>query len=136
MTWADQPRSAAASGSASGAIAVAYQQDIAKVFATDGIQDILDEGGSASRAGPLAMLVSRRTRSSPLVETRFPREDRGMELQELIRRAVEIGKRTGFITFDQVHELCRQTEGLRISRLSLQLWGTKGFEWEMKDRRD
>ena len=29
-----------------------------------------------------------------------------MELQEIIRRAVKIGKRTGFITFDQVNELC------------------------------
>jgi RNA polymerase primary sigma factor len=29
-----------------------------------------------------------------------------MEVQEIIRRAIEIGKRTGFITFDQVNELC------------------------------
>ena len=29
-----------------------------------------------------------------------------MELQQLIRRAIEIGKRPGFITFDQVNELC------------------------------
>jgi len=28
-----------------------------------------------------------------------------MELQDLIRRAIEIGKRTGFITFDQLNEL-------------------------------
>ena len=34
-----------------------------------------------------------------------------MELQELIRRAVEIGKRTGFITFDQVHEMCPPDRG-------------------------
>jgi hypothetical protein len=34
-----------------------------------------------------------------------------MELQELIRRAIEIGKRTGFITFDQVHELCPPKRG-------------------------
>jgi hypothetical protein len=29
-----------------------------------------------------------------------------MRLQEIIRRATEIGKRTGFITFDQLNELC------------------------------
>jgi RNA polymerase primary sigma factor len=28
-----------------------------------------------------------------------------MELQDLIRRAVAIGRRTGFITFDQLNEL-------------------------------
>ena len=29
-----------------------------------------------------------------------------MRLQEIIRRATEIGKQTGFITFDQLNELC------------------------------
>jgi hypothetical protein len=29
-----------------------------------------------------------------------------MELREIIRRAVEIGERTGFITFKQLNELC------------------------------
>jgi len=29
-----------------------------------------------------------------------------MELQRVIRTAIEIGKRTGFITFDQLNELC------------------------------
>ena len=29
-----------------------------------------------------------------------------MKLQDIIRRATEIGNRTGFITFDQLNELC------------------------------
>ena len=29
-----------------------------------------------------------------------------MKLQDIIRRATEIGSRTGFITFDQLNELC------------------------------
>jgi hypothetical protein len=29
-----------------------------------------------------------------------------MELQEIIRRAIEIGNQAGFITFDQLNELC------------------------------
>jgi hypothetical protein len=29
-----------------------------------------------------------------------------MELQEIIRRAIEFGRQTGFITFDQLNELC------------------------------
>jgi RNA polymerase primary sigma factor len=28
-----------------------------------------------------------------------------MEMQNMIRRAIEIGQRTGFITFDQLNEL-------------------------------
>jgi Sigma-70 factor, region 1.1 len=33
-----------------------------------------------------------------------------MELQTAIRRAVELGRQTGFITFDQLNELLRATE--------------------------
>jgi ClpX C4-type zinc finger/Sigma-70 factor, region 1.1 len=40
----------------------------------------------------------------PLVETFV--EDREMELQKIIQAAIEIGNRTGFITFDQINELC------------------------------
>jgi hypothetical protein len=29
-----------------------------------------------------------------------------MELREIIRKAVEIGEQTGFITFDQLNEIC------------------------------
>jgi hypothetical protein len=29
-----------------------------------------------------------------------------MDLQKIIQTATEIGKRTGFITFDQLNELC------------------------------
>jgi hypothetical protein len=29
-----------------------------------------------------------------------------MDLQKIIQAATEIGKRTGFITFDQLNELC------------------------------
>jgi hypothetical protein len=29
-----------------------------------------------------------------------------MELREIIRKAIEIGRQTGFITFDQLNELC------------------------------
>jgi Sigma-70 factor, region 1.1 len=29
-----------------------------------------------------------------------------MELQEIIRRAIKIGNKAGFITFDQLNELC------------------------------
>ena len=32
-----------------------------------------------------------------------------MELQRIIQTAIEIGKRTGFITFDQLNELCPVT---------------------------
>jgi RNA polymerase primary sigma factor len=31
-----------------------------------------------------------------------------MELREIIRKAVAIGERTGFITFDQLNEICPQ----------------------------
>ena len=34
-----------------------------------------------------------------------------MELHEIIRRATEIGKQTGFITFDQINELCPKELG-------------------------
>jgi hypothetical protein len=34
-----------------------------------------------------------------------------MELHEIVRRAIEIGKRTGFISFDQLNELCPQELG-------------------------
>jgi len=34
-----------------------------------------------------------------------------MELTEIIRRAIEIGNRTGFITFDQLNELCPREFG-------------------------
>ena len=33
-----------------------------------------------------------------------------MEPREIIRKAIEIGKRTGFITFDQLNELCPNVE--------------------------
>jgi hypothetical protein len=32
-----------------------------------------------------------------------------MELQDLIRRAIEIGHRRGFVTFDQINELMPST---------------------------
>jgi ClpX C4-type zinc finger len=34
-----------------------------------------------------------------------------MKLQDIIRRATEIGNRTGFITFDQLNELCPKDLG-------------------------
>jgi hypothetical protein len=34
-----------------------------------------------------------------------------MKLQDIIRRASEIGTRTGFITFDQLNELCPREFG-------------------------
>jgi ClpX C4-type zinc finger len=34
-----------------------------------------------------------------------------MELQDIIRRAIEIGNRTGFTTFDQFNELCPRELG-------------------------
>jgi hypothetical protein len=34
-----------------------------------------------------------------------------MKLQEIIRRAIEIGSRTGFISFDQLDELCPKELG-------------------------
>jgi RNA polymerase primary sigma factor len=49
--------------------------------------------------------------SGPQVErhpfSRYPKfeEDPLMGLQNMIRRAIEIGHRTGFITFDQLNEL-------------------------------
>lgn len=33
-----------------------------------------------------------------------------MELQELIRRALELGRPAGFITFDQLHDLISPTK--------------------------
>jgi hypothetical protein len=34
-----------------------------------------------------------------------------MELQDIIRKAIDIGNRTGFITFDQLNELCPRDLG-------------------------
>ena len=52
-----------------------------------------------------------------------------MELRKIIQAAIEIGKRTGFITFDQLNELCPservQPEDIE---LSLQPWWTKEFK--------
>jgi hypothetical protein len=42
--------------------------------------------------------------SSPLVGASY-REDDQMNLSAIIRRAIEIGERHGFITFDQINEL-------------------------------
>ena len=51
-----------------------------------------------------------------------------MRLQDIIRRATEIGKRTGFITFDQLNELCPSEFGpLDIEALMAAL-GDEGIQ--------
>jgi hypothetical protein len=51
-----------------------------------------------------------------------------MKLQDIIRRATEIGKRTGFITFDQLNELCPREFGpLDIEALMAAL-GDEGIQ--------
>jgi hypothetical protein len=51
-----------------------------------------------------------------------------MELQDIIRRAIEIGNRTGFITFDQLNELCPREFGpLDIEALMAAL-GDEGIQ--------
>ena len=51
-----------------------------------------------------------------------------MKLQDIIRRATEIGSRTGFITFDQLNELCPREFGpLDIEALMAAL-GEEGIQ--------
>ena len=46
---------------------------------------------------------------SPIAFSRDPFfEDREMDLQKIIQAATEVGQQTGFITFDQLNELCPQ----------------------------
>ena len=65
---------------------------------------LLNEGFGANRAGPLAICGAGTDAFAPRVEAML--EETEMELQEIIRKAIEIGRRTGFITFDQINELC------------------------------
>jgi hypothetical protein len=51
-----------------------------------------------------------------------------MKLQDIIRRATEIGSRTGFITFDQLNELCPNDLGpLHIEAIMAAL-GDEGIQ--------
>jgi RNA polymerase primary sigma factor len=65
--------------------------------------------------------------SSPLVGASISEDDQ-MDLSAIIRRAIEIGKQRGFITFDEINELVPSSVGPEMIEAFLEALSDQGID--------